>query len=341
MILGEAAAAPNLRKQARRSVGGKVAMVAVPGIGKVWAEPPDTDDTFPMAIARYELKDGWLVYHGRDGSVGVIVGKLKELERWVKEVDRIVKMSPPPAKERPWKPSDGGKANLAKATRAAKRVLPTIKIEFFVKPHGDVEGDSLAGRARVVNAHLDNTTEVGGTKVHHGSKTAAHEAAHAVYAKDPAAGALATKALKAWGKGVSVYHGLAGDLEGTMEAAAWWALAPKHMERTAPELFDAFEAWLSGKSAVKEKPIDPIKAQQLASHAARAFDLFQGDPPAMRMESAAITTGRQAKRDGWTAEQLRSWLRSSYNDIWAMLGGGHPTLSLQALEKALLRGYKR
>jgi len=236
--------APNLRREAPKSIGGKVAQVTVPGIGKVWAEPPDTDDTFPPAIKSFEFRDGWLVYHGRNGSVGVIVGAKGALDKWVKDVGQWAQQAPEPDAPRDWVPADGGRSNIAKATKAAKRVERRVRLHFMVDGTQRVSGEHHTTGATVVNAHIDQTETVGGSKVHTGSKTAAHEAAHLAYSLDPAAGRVVTDALKRWGKKVSMYHSLAGDFEGTMEAGAWWALDPKGMKRKAPELFDAVQTWL-------------------------------------------------------------------------------------------------
>jgi hypothetical protein len=246
-LLGELRAlveGPNIRKLAPKSIKGKVAMVDVPGHGKMWAEPPDTDDTFPPAIASFEFVDGWLVYHGRNGSLGVIVGTKPELERWTAEVGDWAKRAPEPDAPRDWTPADGGRSNIAKATKAAKRVDRGVRLQFMVDGTERVSGEHHMNGATVINAHIDQTDVVGGSKVHAGSKTAAHEAAHGMYSKDPKAGKAVTDALRQWGKKVSMYHSLAGDFEGTMEAVAWWALDPKGMKRKAPGLFDVIQAWL-------------------------------------------------------------------------------------------------
>lgn len=226
-----------------QSVGGAVEMVSVPGIGKVWAEPTDTDDTFPPAIASYEARGGWLVYHGRDGSVGVVVGSRRELQDWMSAVDRLSRSGGGGGAPRPWSASDGGAANIAKATAAARRVFPGVVLRFLTDESGGGGGEHGA-EATVINAHLDDTTDVGGSRVHAGSKTAAHEAAHRAFSSNPDAGRTAMAALKRWGRKVSIYHSLAGDFEGLMDSAAWWALDPRAMQRKAPDLFAAVEAWL-------------------------------------------------------------------------------------------------
>lgn len=243
-VLQRFVASVNLRKLAPKSVGGKPALVNVVGMGKVWAEPPDGDDTFPPSIASYDFVDGWLVYRGRNGSEGAIVGKLRELQKWVQEVDKWTKGAPVKQASRPWEASDGGADNLKKATHAAKKVFPSVRLEFLVNDNGDVEGDHRSSGALVVNAHLNLTVKIGNSTVHSGSKTAAHEAAHEAFSRNPAVGRKVTEALKKWGKSVSLYHAMAGDFEGTMEAAAWWALAPQDMQRSAPELFEAVSDWL-------------------------------------------------------------------------------------------------
>lgn len=240
--ISRVAAKQAIQTLAHKSLQTKPSMVHVEGIGKVWAEPFDGDDTFPPAIKSYEFKDGWLVYHGKNGSVGVIVGKKKDLEQWISDVEKGVKEHPQKS-VRPWEPSDGGSDNLQKATKAAKKVLRSIRLEFLTREGGSVEG--VHGTVpTVVNAHLDATVEVGGVRMHAGSKTAAHEAAHEAFARRSTEGRAALEALKSWGGTVSLYHAIAGDFEGLMDAAAWWALAPAKMKRTAPELHDAVTAWL-------------------------------------------------------------------------------------------------
>jgi hypothetical protein len=48
---------------------------------KYVAEPTDGDDSFPPAIAAYELKDGYVLYTGRNGSEGVVAGTKAELAK--------------------------------------------------------------------------------------------------------------------------------------------------------------------------------------------------------------------------------------------------------------------
>lgn len=235
----------SLRKLAPKSINGETAMVTIEGVGRVWAEPHDGDDTFPPAIASYEFKDGWLVYHGRNGSVGAIVGTERELKKWIHGVKVVLEQAPVET-IRPWESSDGGKANLTKAIQAARRVWPSIKVEFFVSSKSTTEGDHAARAAQVVNAHLDSNHKLGNTSVHSGSAIAAHEAAHAAFSHNSTAGREVMEVLKQWGRKVSMYHALAGDFEGVMDAAAWWAMAPRDMQASAPEVFQAMQTWLGG-----------------------------------------------------------------------------------------------
>ena len=183
------------------------------------------------------------MYEGRNGSEGIIVGKAAALAKWINEVDGWLKQAPIKV-PRPWVAADGGKENLVRAQKAADRVFRGLRFEFITEDGSSPSGDYVNGKACIVNAHTDDTHEVGGHKVHSGSQIAAHEAAHAAYAHNPKSGKQVTEALIKWGKRVSTYHGLAGHFEGTMDAISWWALVPGSMKSQAPELFDVIENWL-------------------------------------------------------------------------------------------------
>jgi hypothetical protein len=53
-------------------------------------EGPNDDDTFPPMIASYEIIDGWLVYHGNNGSDGVLAGVGAQLRQRAPELYQLV-----------------------------------------------------------------------------------------------------------------------------------------------------------------------------------------------------------------------------------------------------------
>jgi len=234
-----------LRKRAKKSLEGSAGWVRVEGVGKVYAESFDTEDTFAPAIAGYDLKDGYLVYQGRNGSVGAVLGPPRALAKWTLDVERWKKWAPVLGKARLWRPMDGGGELLREAMIVARRVFRGIRIKFLViEGSSTSSGECHAGRATVINAHLPVMTEIAGSRMHGGSKVAAHEAAHAAFSLNPEAGREVIAVLGSMNRPITAYHALAGNFEGAMDAAAWWALDPSAMQRKAPRLFQAVQNWL-------------------------------------------------------------------------------------------------
>jgi len=232
-------------------------VVRVPGLGAITTEPFDTDDTFSGAVASYEVVDGWLVYHGRNGSVGVVVGTASELKNWARLVDNMMKLSP--LKESwEWTPEDGGEQYVKKAVKLAERVMgifgERVPIEVWVEEGGAAPRGSVVGGKglTLVNVHLGPSAGskdyLGGTRLPHYLQIAAHEGAHLGYHKG---GKQVLRALqthvKEGGDSLTLYHALAGHFEGVMEAAAFYVLAPGQFRKAAPEVYEATRNWFEPK----------------------------------------------------------------------------------------------
>ena len=233
-----------------RSVGHPVwKLVSVPGHGKLHTEPPDGDDSFPPAVARYEVVDGWLVYHGRNGSIGVIVGTGPELDRWMRDVDRDTTLAPV-RKPVPYDPREHGGGRLAaQVVRAAKMAMQvagaTGQVELW-HDGGSPRGDASHRSLTIINPTSEETTQVAGVKLRAAEQVAAHEVGHWLYTKDPAAGRRAALALKAR-KGVSLYHGLTDEFEGLMDAFSVYVLKPDQLRRRRPVVFQIVDRWVKGQ----------------------------------------------------------------------------------------------
>jgi hypothetical protein len=223
------------------------------GIGPFTCEPTDGDDTFPPAIASYEVIDGWLVYHGRRGDQGVLAGSQRKLQEWAREVDDWVKRVPTAGEDRPWISSDGGAQHVREAIDAAQAMLRkggvTAEIEVLVQPGATVAGKAVGNKIWLVNAHKGGTVQmIGGISLAQSAKTGAHEAAHLVYSHQPDKGRrvleLLTDREKRGEDAVSLYHALAGHFEGTMDAAAVYLLAGPRLRAVAQDVYDACHEWL-------------------------------------------------------------------------------------------------
>jgi len=253
-------AAPGVN--APKSAKGKPGMVKVPGRGSLYAEPPDTDDTFPPMIASYEVIDGWLIYEGRNGSEGIIVGPPAALDKWVADVERELKLNPVRTSEVvEWTPTHGGSQHVKRAKDAAKKAgkvlgVGSIAVEVWVAPGARQEGEaSVGGRGlKLTNVHEGGTVEyhgpLQGIKLPTGAQIAAHEVAHSAFSKNAAKGKKAVQALKEWvqanRKYITMYHSLSGShLEGLMDLASLYVNAPTKLKAKAPELYKVIEDWVS------------------------------------------------------------------------------------------------
>src|SRR5688572_13054727 len=97
---------------------------------KYVAESFDGDDTFPPAIAHYEIKDGHIFYTARNGSEGVVTGSKEDAEKWIKEVQKEVQRNPPEqSKHRAWTTADGGQGNIDAAKAMVESVSKTFGID--------------------------------------------------------------------------------------------------------------------------------------------------------------------------------------------------------------------
>jgi hypothetical protein len=236
----------------------KPGMVRVPGYGLLSAEPGDQDDTFPPAIASYEVVDGWLVYKGRNGSEGVIIGPQKDLDQWAADVAKYLQMKPIQEEGAvDWNPSHGGERYVKDALSAAKKAAQllgtgSIKVKPIVDSGRQQEGQA-GDPILLINVHEGGTVEfygpLRGIKIPSGMHTAAHEVAHHAFSKKSTKGRAAMNALKDWvksnGSWLTLYHSLSGSHhEGLMELASLYVNEGAKLKAKAPELHKIIEDWI-------------------------------------------------------------------------------------------------
>lgn len=235
--------------QAVHSIHGEPGVrIRIPGLGWLWTEPHDSEDSFSAIIASYEVVEGWVVYKGRNGSEGVVVGTKAQLEKWAEDIQSSAK----PATSVPWDEAVHGGGNLVReATQSAQAVLRALgvsaEIQFWVRGNGGPEGAAAGNLISLWNVHkpVSPVRFINGISLPAHMKVAAHEAAHLGFHKG---GRAVVEALKAHGgEYMSAYHALAGHFEGAMEAAALYALAPRKFAGAAPEVFAATQRWFKGK----------------------------------------------------------------------------------------------
>lgn len=249
-------------KAANNSVGGTPGQrIKIPGLGLLTTETTDTEDSFPPAIASYEVVGGWVVYHGRNGSLGVVVGSAQDLRKWAYQVDAYLKLSPLTKAPKLWTPRDGGARYVKEARAAAQRVLRALgvsaQVEVYIQEGADAWGEASGKTLSLYNVHQTprNVSYIGGIKLPTHTQVAAHEAAHLGFSRG---GRPVIKALrehtKQGGRYLSVYHSVAGDFEGVMEAAALYALAPEKFKDAAPLVYAATREWFGGRVAASLRP---------------------------------------------------------------------------------------
>jgi len=220
-------------------------------------EGPDDEDTFPPMIASYEIVDGWLVYHGKNGSEGVLAGTETALTTWMAQVDRqrASEGTRPAATE--WTPAYGGTRNvtLAKAAiqRAGRALGVTATVRFVVNPDARQTGDHVIGHVTIFNPQTDQGMVKGlgplaGITVPAFAHVAAHEVAHLLFTHKAAAGRQALQQLQGFtkqhGGAVTLYHALAGDFEGLMDVAAFYVNVGAQLRQRAPELYQLVDEWV-------------------------------------------------------------------------------------------------
>lgn len=245
-------ATSEIRRKGPKSLAlSKPEMVSISGLGRVWAEPTDGDDTFPPAIASYAFRDGYLTYEGRRGEVGAIYGTAQELSEWMRQVDYLTK-DRDATKARKWEPSDGGAAKKDEAVAMARSVLRRLgeqaEIEVVVDPktseaHGAAGGSTIT----LFNVHDagGNQNYTGGISAPRHLHVAAHEAAHIGWSRSKGAELLSVLADRE-DEGLpylTPYHAMSGHFEGSMEAAALYVLRPREMKRQYPRIYEGVRNW--------------------------------------------------------------------------------------------------
>jgi hypothetical protein len=225
----------------------------VMGKGSYICEPVDGDDSFPPAIERYEVIDGWVFYHGTNGSEGVIAGSQRDLENWVRDVEQQKAVRSPNGKGRLWVPHDGGEHFVEAAVEAGERMLKHggihAEIRVWIQPGVQPSGEYQQNVLNLVNIHEGGTARmIGGITLPLGEQIAAHEAAHAVFSRVSRGRKVMEVLADREARNedyLSAYHSLAGHFEGAMEAASLWLLAPGKLKAVARDVYDATQEWLS------------------------------------------------------------------------------------------------
>ena len=253
-VVAKRYASTSLTKDAYRSLSQtSPELVSIRGLGRVWVEPTDEEDTFPPAIKSYHFIDGWVTYKGLRGQIGAVYGTEKELVEWMKGVDYHTSLSPPKTgKIREWVPSDGGKNLRDQAVRVATQVLRSFgthaTVKTYVNPNSKETSGSYSGSTiQLYNVHIDSGMQryVGGATVPRHLHVAAHESAHAGYSpsKTKEVMDILEEREREGKEYITNYHALAGHFEGAMEAAAFYVLAPEKMRKTVPDVYDKVALW--------------------------------------------------------------------------------------------------
>ena len=283
------------------------------------AESFDDDDTFPPAIAHYEVKDGHIFYTGRNGSEGVVTGTKEESAKWMKQVrDEVQQRPPEDSTYREWHPSDGGKENVEAAKDMVKKAAekfgiepPAVRIEVAKRPLEG--GEHSRGQVFLANPHLKTANDSLNFKTDASNELAiaAHETMHEVYSTDPQLGKKYQDKLANSGETVSIYHSLAGHLEGLMDLGATYVHSPEQLKRHSPKLYKIADDWsreMRGLSVNHSLPSTSPPSQE-----------DKADP----WYDGVLNWSEEQERDEhgrWTSRgelstKLESWLSSS-------LGGG-------------------
>lgn len=250
--------------QAHNSIGGEPwQKVRLPGWGLLWTEPHDSDDAFAPMIASWQMVDGWVIYKGRNGSEGIVVGSKADLIKWDKDIQLHQSMTPD-TKPVPWDAAThGGEKFVRQAISAAQGVLKALgvsaKIEVLAHDRHRMEGSATGSTLTLINVHRppQMVSYIGGIRLPAHMQVAAHEAAHLGYTKGGRAVMELLKERK--GEALSVYHSLAGHFEGAMEAAALYALVPRKLQKVAPDVHAAVQKWFKGKAVrvARSQPLTP------------------------------------------------------------------------------------
>lgn len=222
-------------------------------IGKdtYWTEPFDGDDTFPPAIAHYEVKDGHIFYTGRNGSEGVVTGTKEESAKWMKQVrDEIQRHPPEDHISHEWTSADSGKENVEAAKAMVNKTAekfgidpPTVKLNVSKRPLE--AGEHTGNQVSLANPHLntENTSLNFKTDTSHEVAVAAHETMHSVYSADSELGRKYQDKLANSGETVSVYHSLAGHFEGLMDLGGAYVHSPEQLKSYSPKLHKIADDW--------------------------------------------------------------------------------------------------
>ena len=224
---------------------------------KYTVEGFNDDDTFPPVIAGYTIKDGYIVYKGRNGSEGVVSGTKEESRRWIEEVEKQIKQNPPDDyKTKDWSKSDGGKENIDKAleivkTTADKFGIHTPDVKTVVAKRSFISGEHGVTDITLINPHQSSKNQLNFyTDISHEIHIASHETIHKVYSSNPELAKKFQEELKSVKDKVSVYHNLAGDFEGLIELGAAYTHSPKQLKEYSPKLYEIADKW--AKASKKE-----------------------------------------------------------------------------------------
>lgn len=276
-----------------------------------YAEHFFSDDTFPPAIASYEIKDGYIIYTGRNGSEGVVTGTEAEAEKWMADVRKEVQSNPPAGNQgRGWEPSDGGLENVQAAKAivhetATKFGIETPSVRLVVVDRPMEGGEHTYSTVSLNNPHLksENKSLNFKTSVSTEVHIASHETVHSAYASNPERGAHFAGILKSSGETVSIYHSFAGHFEGLMDLGAAYVHSPQELKKYSPKLFDIADGWANSLK-------NPTANRFQFATSAEKLEKFQ-DWLANEMQAEILTDPGMTSDDWWEKYVLDGYTKGA------------------------------
>jgi len=126
--------------------------------------------------------------------------------------------------------------------------------------------------------------------------------------------------------------------EAFADAFAALFLNPSELKSRYAPWFGLLQEIVLGKKGSLPKSAPDEK--WLTQVAVQAFSMFRSSDPARTSEDVAYAVGGQAKRKGWTEQDLKRWLQSAYSGVWVRQSNLNPGLDLKEVQNALLKGWR-
>lgn len=229
----------------------KFRWVEVPVVGRVPADNVEADDSFPPAVKKYEILDGWLHRTNHDGVEGVVLGTWKDLLKWMADVDKENRERP--VLTEPWSPEKHGgeqhvRDTLSMAEKTLRRFgLDPVQMDVWVDTRAMASSSASSKRISFVNIHDGHNEKILSQTVPWAKSVGAHEASHVGFIQHRDRGQYVLDTLK-WREdhgrpSISDYHALSGHFEGIAEAGAAYTLIPEVLATEEPELYAACAYW--------------------------------------------------------------------------------------------------